>query len=154
MKLSPIENKNKNKTRKETKTHNSGFVWGLLVLGDVSASPQSQGNAGATYPLFTKASVTVWVRTVSHKHTNLNTRSPVGDAVPGALGGTAFLEEVRHWGWAPRISITSYLQSSFCFMLAFEDVSCQLPASATLPALLLAAMLLPTPWRTLRPLDP
>lgn len=66
MKLSPIENKNKNKTRKETKTHNTGFVWGLLVLGDVSASPQSQENTDATGSLFTKASGMVWVRTVSH----------------------------------------------------------------------------------------
>lgn len=53
MKLSPIENKNKNKTRKETKTHNTGFVWGLLVLGDESASPQSQEKADATSSLFT-----------------------------------------------------------------------------------------------------
>lgn len=85
MKLSPIENKNKNKTRKETKTHNTGFVWGLLVLGDLSASPQSPKNADITSSLFTKASVMVWVRTVSHKHRHLNTWSPAGDAGPGAF---------------------------------------------------------------------
>lgn len=54
MKLSPIENKNKNKTGKETKPHSAGFVWGLFVVRDVSASPQSQDNVHTANPLLIK----------------------------------------------------------------------------------------------------
>lgn len=54
MKLSPIENKSKNKTRKETKTYNTGFVCGLLVFGDLSAFPQSQENTHTTFSLLSR----------------------------------------------------------------------------------------------------
>lgn len=45
IKLSPTENKNNNKTSKETKAQNIGFGGGLLVLGDLSAFPQARKHA-------------------------------------------------------------------------------------------------------------
>lgn len=86
-KLSPIENKNKNKTGKETKPHNAGFVWGLFVLRDASASPQSQDNTHTANPLLIETCMTASRRAVCNRPRSLNTWSLVG----GTVG-----EEVRH----------------------------------------------------------